>query len=284
MVVEKRKELKHKETMAFDDFISQYYIYSKYLFLASTAVHIMYGNKEFKKRGLIFGIISRNMVVKYGNHSSTHIKNIPCIEKGFFVDNWILMINGTIFHPMQTKDFTPKYIKTLLINESAMTLRDLQAIQESEIPRKTFHNLEIKIEKVKILFSVFPSKIPTPLFNERVFSEEMIGTERVFWSTCACCEENEEVTKDKKEDALSLNFLCSHILEYQDFLMFFCKNHLGTNKCSIEFELFIFNNPIIFGKATCVRLVGNAIKNSSFYFSRLLNCSEVKDVYLASQH
>ena len=241
---------------------------------------------RFNKQRLIFGIISCNMVIKKGTFLASHIQNIPCVEKEFFVNNWTLMINGTIFHPMQAKDFTPKYIKTLLINEIAMTLQDLQAIQDSEIPRKAFHNLEIKIGNGggKILFSVFPSKLPTPLLNDRIFSEKMMSTENVFWSTCACCEDE----GDKGEDALSLNFLCAHTLGYQDFLIFFCKNHLGSSKCSIEFELFIYNNPIIFGKATCVRLlVGNnnnnnmnnninkgTTKNTSFYFSRLLNCSD----------
>lgn len=241
------------------------------------------GAKEtMKNPSLIFGIISSNMVMKTPATPPSCIQNIHCIDKDFFVQHWALMISSDMvnkIHFLKNTEFTPKQIKTLLINEIAMTLRDLEAIQSAELPRRPFHNHEIKIggSSEKLILSVFPSKSPTPYLIDKALGndDQKTNAEYVFWSTSSY-----EETKMKVggEDPLCLHFLCKDTVGYQDFLIFFSKNHLKHNKCRIDFEIFMYNKPIIFGKATCVQL--DSKQNTIFYFSRLLNCSAVKSSFI----
>ena len=230
-----------------------------------------------RERGLIFGVISRNMV--RNRSTSSPIQNIPSISnvKDLVRHDWTLMLSfdgdtksPTKVHVLQNTEFTPKQIKSLLINEVAMTLADLQTIQAFEISRHMIHEQQIHLASGHLVFSIFPSRTPTALLIERASYPEIatLNSGCVIWSTCSC--------EDAEDDALE--FVCSREVSYQDFLIHYSK-YLGYNDqgCLIEFEFHIYSKPVLFGKAMCVAPALN--KRKPFFFARSLHCAELKKLF-----
>lgn len=244
-------------------------------------------NNIAKRTALIFGVISSSMVQRgWSSQAPPDIQNIPLFStvKDLIQHNWSLILmfmdnDGTEsaakVHVLQNNEFSPKQVKSILINEVAMTLKDLETIQESEIFKGVFHDQKIQLPSGTIILSIFASQSPSTLLIERVAAQQ--APDHVVWSTCSC--------EDKEEDAdaLQLHFICPQDLSYQDFLIDFSKKHMGydhqhTRGCRIEFEFFIYHNPVIFGKAICVSQ--NFRQNKSFYFSRVLTCAKMKKIWV----
>jgi hypothetical protein len=203
------------------------------------------------------------------------IKNIPLFSKDLVRQDWTLVlafdsdkISSSKVHVLQNADFTPKQIRSLLINEVAMTLSDLHTIQEFEIPKATIHDQAIHLNSGRLVFSILPSRSPTPLLMERA-SRETPGhddADHVVWSTCSC--------EDAKEDE-AMEFVCAREASYQDFLIHFSK-HLGYDQgCVIEFDFLIHSKPVLFGRALCVA----PDKKSPFFFARSLQCAALKKLF-----
>ena len=230
---------------------------------------------------LIFGTISRNMVKRGWNNNidNKKIEKIPLAHKEMIERQWALYISYdeisyAKFHILQQNDFTPKEIKSLLIKDIAITLKDLEAIQNSEIPRKPFHKHNIKMHSGYIILSLFKSQSPTQMLTKWVTLDDDKTKNHVIWSTFS-----------ETDEKLNEQFLCAEETTYQDFLIFISKyvSEIKNEGYRIEFELFVFNIPVVFGRATCISTANDSV-DCTFFFSRVVSASTMPKEYYRGNH
>lgn len=239
---------------------------------------------------LILGVISGNMMGRTMNSNNDQLfQNIPvCSMKDLLCSEWSLFLTGSSseninVYASQSKEFTPKQIKTILINEIAMTLKDLDTIQQQEIPKTPFRDMKMKLNSQTLSLNILPSFAPSPLILSNLSVSIPIdnngGPKKsgyVIWSI--------SMFDDDVNHSASPKYLCRENMTYQDFLIHFCKHGLGvTQGRPIEFELFIFSNPIVFGKASLQTTTPNKEEpEHKFFFSRILSCSDSRALLFPS--
>jgi hypothetical protein len=230
--------------------------------------------QSYGSKTAIYGVISKNMVNSgWKTHPEPLFQNIPaCSPRDLVIRLWTLLFSSSEYNYdlvrlIDNKEFTAKQIKTILIDEKAMTLKDIEAIQQEDIPRTPFYNIRMKMDAGSFGISILPSHNPAPLLLSNIGTSQKC----VIWSTTF-------LDPHSIADEKSYQFLCPDTMTYQDFLIHFCKFGLKLKlACQIEYELFIFINPVVFGKALCVPLQPNS-NSITFYFSRLLYCHSTKDI------
>lgn len=216
-----------------------------------------------------FGVISTNMIkrvmLKQDAQGKESIQIHECGKDLLQPQNTVVVqcsASGEGHHKVNSlpgRHFTTKQIKTVLINEVAMTLDDLETIRHADIPVQSIIYLhKIHLASNALQFSVFPSLSPTDsLFRRLALSMIADGPSTVIWTIMPSMASMEN----------EFHYLCLEGVTYQQFLIHYCKRVLGIKRQGpIEFELFVFLNPIIFGRASCG-------SEHSFFFTRMVSCS-----------
>lgn len=181
------------------------------------------------------------------------------------------------------KSFTPKEIKTLLINEIAMTLQDLESIQKAELPKEVlFHSFQISLPSGVITLGHFPTLVCTEAASLLYAAKSEVGLWTVKPSSVVDVSASSHSSSgssrqcQEKKDRQSQIFLGPVSMTYQQFLVSYCKHHLFLQEpvligYRIDFELYIFSFPLLFGKATVMQ---EERRLKTFFFARSLSCLE----------
>lgn len=228
---------------------------------------------------LIFGVISDSMMAKSAVGRGEDFQPIPQAMDGqpTTLPQCAVMVqmggrDNTTVHVIPSKTATPKQIKTLLINELAMTLQDLESIQQAEIPRNSFYLLKIAMGSEHAMLSLLPS-----LQCAAAVLPKEISVKSNFFYFNENNDENAAIWSIKRKADQTFDprqyFQCSGALTYQEFLIRFCRHECGSTLCcQIEFELYIFLYPLLFGKASCSP---RGQKELTFFFARTLSCADM---------
>jgi hypothetical protein len=221
-------------------------------------------------QSVVHGTLSRNMVKRGWLANFSQIQIIPSTYKEMIDNSWTIQVSDTNemvkTHTLQDKEFTSKKIHSILIKDIALTMKDIDMIQQMDFRNKTLHKHKINVDRGTTTLSIFNSHVPKPMLS-RLIPIDDLDCELVIWSISL-------------DNNASEQFLCPVHISYQDFLLFVSK-YISAGKfdeCRIDFELFIYTLPVVFGKAYCT--INSTHSEYSFLFSRVVVCSTMKENFI----
>ena len=250
---------------------------------------------------LFMGVISKNMCLQRKSKKNLQGTTfIPLSETGSKVKpQQAVVIQSLLSHDYASKKiddcnnnkassvhfmsraYTSKSIKTILVKEIAMTLQDLKVFENTPIPSGFIMSLLFPIQNCPVKLSILPTlsiqhtKPPPAHMKEDYYDDHDHDRDRdedvVPWSVLDANHALLIGPKDNhntnNNDVFSLH---SHI-GYVDFLFLYCFHRLSFVG-KIEYQMYVYQKPLVFGKATISIEDG---KQVSFYFGRLICCNEM---------
>jgi len=208
----------------------------------------------------VSGVISRNMClnrVPQQEHFFTDLNICPKLKQEQAISIHSLSKDQEHQVHFMSRTYTSKSIKQLLIKEAAMTLHDLLVLDHIHIPTSFFVKpLLFPLENHPIAVTV----LPCLSLQGTHLSDALVP-----WSV-SC-------SNDYR------TFVLDADMGYVDFLIQYC-HHQWKFRGKIEYQMYIYQKPLIFGKGT---FVAPGQREISFYFGRILCCKEMGDLLMGAQ-